>query len=238
VIDRLPRPELFKDGVGKPEHEDVLDRFLPEVMIDAIDLSLVGEPGQLAVEQTRRLQVMAEGFFDHEPLPARSLTIASQQLRGGQMLGHFRELAWRSGEITKQIVFQRLMPKAGQLLAQLHIGFRVGKIALAVKQVGGEGIPDRRVHPLGPRERFQRASQFRPPSLVALLPPGESNDAERVGKLFRGEQMVEGRDQLARRQVSAGSEDDNGGGLDVLLPEFQPARQQFIQLLVLIHDRR
>jgi hypothetical protein len=49
VVDRLAAPELLEDRVRKAEHQDVLHRFLPQVVVDSKDLFFVGEPGQLRV---------------------------------------------------------------------------------------------------------------------------------------------------------------------------------------------
>ncbi len=40
MIDVIPIPQRLEDRIGKTRHEDILDRFLAQVMIDAIDLLL------------------------------------------------------------------------------------------------------------------------------------------------------------------------------------------------------
>ena len=49
VIDRLAVPELFEDGVRKTEHQNVLNGFLAEVMVDAEDLFFVGVTREVRV---------------------------------------------------------------------------------------------------------------------------------------------------------------------------------------------
>ena len=46
--------------------EDVLDRFLAEVMIDAIDLGFAKDRQQDGVESSGRFEIVAERFFHHD----------------------------------------------------------------------------------------------------------------------------------------------------------------------------
>ena len=55
--------------------------------------------------------------------------------------------------------------------------------------------------------------------------------------MLLSEQMIEGRDELARRQIAAGAKDYNRARLDGLSPEIQTAGQQLIQMIGLIHLR-
>ena len=41
VVDVVAVPDRLEDRVGEPQHEDVLDRFLAEIVVDAVDLLLV-----------------------------------------------------------------------------------------------------------------------------------------------------------------------------------------------------
>ena len=38
VIDIAPVPERLKDSVGEPEHQQILHRFLAQIVVDAVDL--------------------------------------------------------------------------------------------------------------------------------------------------------------------------------------------------------
>ena len=40
VVDVLARPERLEDGVAEAEHQEVLDRLFPEVVVDPVDLAL------------------------------------------------------------------------------------------------------------------------------------------------------------------------------------------------------
>jgi hypothetical protein len=46
----LAGPELFENRVRKPEHQNILHRFLAEVMVDAEDLLLMGKLGEFRIK--------------------------------------------------------------------------------------------------------------------------------------------------------------------------------------------
>ena len=47
ALHQVPVPQGLEDGVGKAEDQEVLDRFLAQVVVDAVDLGLV----EIAVQQ-------------------------------------------------------------------------------------------------------------------------------------------------------------------------------------------
>ncbi len=75
MIDVLARPEGLEDGVAEAEDEEVLDRLFPEVVIDPVDLALVEEREQLAVERLGRAEVDAEGLLHDHALVGRVLRV-------------------------------------------------------------------------------------------------------------------------------------------------------------------
>src|SRR5581483_66029 len=70
-------------------------------------------------------------------------------------------------------------------------------------------LPDFFVHRFGARKLVERRPQFLPPRRIGLLTPGKPDDAECRRHLLFLVQMIERRDELARRQVAAGPEDDD-----------------------------
>ena len=66
-------PKRFKNRVGKPEKEYILDGFFPEVMIDTEDLVFSKMSDNYPVQLFRGFQVPSEGLFYYdagESLPA------------------------------------------------------------------------------------------------------------------------------------------------------------------------
>ena len=67
MIDVLLVEQRLEDAVGEAQHQDVLDRFLAEVVIDAVDLPLVEDLGERVVDRPRAAEVAADRLLDDEP---------------------------------------------------------------------------------------------------------------------------------------------------------------------------
>ena len=68
VVDMVAVPQRLEDAVGETQHQDVLDRFFAEKVIDPIDLVFGQHLEDLRVEGLGRCQVMPERLFDdHSP---------------------------------------------------------------------------------------------------------------------------------------------------------------------------
>jgi hypothetical protein len=67
MVYKIAVPDRLKNRVGKPEHQDILDRFLSEVMVDAVYLPLGKTCLDYAVKLVGALEVSAEWLFDNEP---------------------------------------------------------------------------------------------------------------------------------------------------------------------------
>ncbi len=65
VVDVAPVPDRLEHRVGETEHHDVLHGFFAEVVIDPVNLPLIQEFVNAAIELARSLQVGAERFLDH-----------------------------------------------------------------------------------------------------------------------------------------------------------------------------
>ena len=72
VVDVVAVPEWFEDGVSEAEDYEVLYGVFAEVVVDAEELVLVGAFVDGVVEEARRIEVGAEGFFDYEASDAVS----------------------------------------------------------------------------------------------------------------------------------------------------------------------
>src|SRR5262249_29957072 len=70
VVDMVAVPERLEDAVGEAQHQDVLDRFFAEEMVDPIDLIFGQYLEYPRVESLRRCKIVAEGVFDDHPPPS------------------------------------------------------------------------------------------------------------------------------------------------------------------------
>ena len=68
VIDIVAVPDRLDERVGETEDQQVLDRLLAEVVIDAVDLVLAEILVQLEVQHARALEILAEGLLDHDAM--------------------------------------------------------------------------------------------------------------------------------------------------------------------------
>ncbi len=86
-------PDRLEEGVREPEVQDVLDRLLAEVVVDAEDARLGEHRVQDPVQLLRRRQVPAEGLLDDDP-PVRRDAGRAETLDDG------REQARGDGEVA------------------------------------------------------------------------------------------------------------------------------------------
>ena len=75
VVDVAPVPERLEDAVAEAEDEQVADRLLAQVVVDAVDLRLVEDADQGVVEVARRVEVVAERLLDDDPRPALAVAL-------------------------------------------------------------------------------------------------------------------------------------------------------------------
>ena len=97
VVDMISVPERLKDAVAEPEHHDVLNRLLSEIMVDAIDLAFGQNRKDFAIELLRRAKIGAERLLDDGPAP---MPFRFTGKAGLAQPPHDRgEHLWGSGEI-------------------------------------------------------------------------------------------------------------------------------------------
>ena len=69
VVDILAAPERLKDAVAEAQGEDILDGFLAEIVIDAVDVLLAEDLMDLVAELACAGEIMAEGLLDNQAAP-------------------------------------------------------------------------------------------------------------------------------------------------------------------------
>ncbi len=99
VIDIAAIPHRFEHAVAKPEHQQVLDGLLPEIVIDAIDLIFVEMLVREAIERTRAVEIRAERFLDDDAAPATRRRVG--KTRHAQLLDHGCVDRRRHGQIKE-----------------------------------------------------------------------------------------------------------------------------------------
>ncbi len=87
VVDVVAVPDRLEQAVGEAQHHDVLDRLLAEEMVHAVDLVLVHDGEELAVERPRRFEIGAERLFDDEPAPRLAVLVDEPGLPRRRAMG-------------------------------------------------------------------------------------------------------------------------------------------------------
>src|ERR1035441_2649184 len=152
VIDVAAVPDWLKNSVGETERHDVLDSFFAQIVIDAVDLLLVGLLQQLLVQRFRRLQIVPEGFLDNHTTP---VTVGLfHQSGGGELLHDWTKKAWCRSEVVEHVlVGGMLLIHLVQKIFELRIKFVVAEIPGEVIEAAGKPLPQIIVHAL-PAVRF------------------------------------------------------------------------------------
>src|SRR5262245_64343015 len=97
----MPVPDRFEDRVRKAEIEDVLDRFLPEVVIDAEDCRLGEVLVQYVIEPARRCEVVPKRLLDDDPRILRAFRLGQLPDDGGEHARRNREGVRRPAATVK-----------------------------------------------------------------------------------------------------------------------------------------
>ena len=227
LIHEAAIPDGLEDAVGEAQYQQVLDCFLGQVVVDAVDLLLAERFDDGAVELDRRGEIAAEGLLHHDPRPARHrhalgvvpIRGAAAGEPGGTEPAHdHRELLGRRRQIEEAI-------PAGAAL-RVDLVQRGGQAREAL------GLVELTVHPAGRLEhRFAQTTvdlltvvvvdglaQQRAEGVVVegLAPIADNGQA--AGQDVVRLQVVQRRHELAMSEVARGAEDHKAARVRVARP--------------------
>ena len=192
-------PERLEHGIGETEHQDVLDRFLGKVMVDAKDLALPEMGMHRPVELPGGVEVAAEGLLDHQVAAAPVLAV---QARGTEIPDHGLEHDRRDGEIEDAIApgLVTLFERGQGVPQSCRVGSGIAVIEWRVIKTAGEPVPQ------GFVEAAAKGGLYRIVHHVAEFVRREADaagaeDKEPVGKHPVLEEPVERWKELPFRQV-------------------------------------
>ena len=95
------------------------------------------------------------------------------------LLDDFAELAGQRGEIKEQVVAAAARCRSeSSMFFELSVGRGVGDVALAIKNIVGELVPDLVIHRFGAGKLVERRAQFLAPRVVGFFPARKADDAE------------------------------------------------------------
>ncbi len=128
VVDVLPVPEWLEDRVGKAKREDVLHRFLSQIVVNAQDLILAEGLVNPLVEPPCAGEVVPEGLLDDNAYPPFCLPLAlpTVQACSAESIDNCPVQRGRNGQIEEGIARPSLLSVQGlQRLAHPLVGIRV-----------------------------------------------------------------------------------------------------------------
>src|SRR5579862_5454728 len=99
MVDIAAVPHRFENAVREPKNEDILDRLLAQIMVDAIDLVLRQDLLDLAVERSRGIEIVSERFLENDAPPLAAGLVG--QSRGAQLPHHLAKKVGRGREVVK-----------------------------------------------------------------------------------------------------------------------------------------
>ncbi len=105
LSDSLAAPERLDEHVRESEHEEVLDRLLAEVVVDAVDLLLLEVPPGDAIQLLGGGEVPAERLLDDDPGPPR----ARVEARGPEARERRAERLEGQGQVEDAVALQAVL---------------------------------------------------------------------------------------------------------------------------------
>src|SRR5438445_5616136 len=189
ALDVVAVPDRLEEGVREAEDEEVLDRLLPEVVVDAEDARLVEDLVQRLVEGLRRGEIPAERLLDDDARVAGAA-------RSPEPPDHRLEQARRDGEIV-----ERALRRAELSAERLERG-RIAVVAAHVAKPLAESRKCGLVEPSVPLDTLPGA----PPELLERpLRPRNADDGD--VEMSAPGHGVEGRKDLRVGEVATPTED-------------------------------
>jgi hypothetical protein len=201
VADVLAVPDGLEEAVGEAEGEDVVDRFLPEEVIDAEDPILVERRVDRAVQCLRRREVGAERLLDDDPRVGGQ-TGRAQHLDDGPE-GHRRD-----GQVVDALDVPPDLALGLRHLGEKRLGVvGVGRAEGELAGEGSPGLPGR----LDPTELLDRVLGVGAELLVGERVGGRraADDPVPLGQQVGGGEVEQAREELALGQVAGGAEHDD-----------------------------
>ncbi len=207
VVDVVAVPERLEDRVAEAQRDQVLDRLLAEVVVDAEDLPLGEHAVEVGVEGIGAREVVPERLLDDE---AREAALVLRDHAGGREVVVDRPEHARRDRAVVDAVAARAVGaiELFELLAEAHEVRGVLELARHVVQAAREVGPHHVVDRLAARELADGLAHARAKLLFADVGQREADDRHARRQEARDGEVVERRDQLAARQVARGAEDD------------------------------
>ncbi len=208
VVDVAPVPDRLEDAVGEAEDQQVADGVLAQVVVDAIDLRLIERLHDRVVQRVARVEVVAERLLDDDAAPG-ALRVGQA---GSTEVGHDVLVGRRRrGQVEEAVA-----PTAGrgvdlvQPFGEAGVVGGLAEVALLVVDGLGEVVPERTLDLIAGMLGHGRLHLVGEGG-VRVGPARVAHDARLDGQQPGPSEVVEGREDLAVREIAGGAEDDHDG---------------------------
>ena len=201
-------PDRLEEAVGEPEHHDVLDGLLAEIVIDPVDLGLLEDRPDLGAQRPGGGEVVPERLLDDDAPPR--VPVLPDQAGRAELPDHLSEEARGDGEVEEHaaprpVNLRHVAEQGGEAGVGRGVGVLARYVVERVAQLGPQRLVER-----GRGELPDVPGLLLPELRVALRRAGHPDDGQLLGEEPVGLEVVEGGQELPLGQVAGGAEDHDG----------------------------
>jgi hypothetical protein len=198
MLDGARVPQRLEQHVAKAQRQQVLYRFLAEIMVDPENPLLREQRADRVIDRLRGGKVVADRLFHGD---AGGL---GDETGGGKGLRGRREQGGRRREIDGN----RAAIGGARALDQALHALALGDIDRAIADHPGKALQAARVQPVGREVELQALHDVLPESGIVHLRPAGGEDREPVRQQPVGEEIVERGKQHAVGEIARRAKDD------------------------------
>ncbi len=204
IGDPITIPDRLEQRIGEPEHQEVLDRGLAEVVIDPVDPALVKGLVEDGVERHRGLQVDTKGLLDHQTGPA----LTTGQARCAQAAHRGAEGRRGQGQVEDAVARQPVVSLDALDAPPQPVESVGSELVVVHHRVAPLGWTDPRgvQRHLAGRGLLDGVAGVGAELLLAERRAGNAEDEAAIDQPVLADQVIERRRQLLVIQVSGGAE--------------------------------
>ena len=215
VIDVIAIPDRLEHAVGEAQHQDVLDGFLAEIMVDPVDLVLVDDLQQFAIQCLGRGEIGSERLFDHQP-PPRAVVLP-EHAGAAKFAADRRKRVRRRRQIEQPVAaglafclefFELLAHRSNEAGSS---GSAAMQVTQSSRRLAISSSTLRVANWCRPFIRLSRRSSFD----IALA--GDADDAEIIRQQIGCRQIVQRGNHEAMGEIAGNAENNEGAGVGFFL---------------------
>jgi hypothetical protein len=198
AVDILAVPQRLDRRICEPRVEDVLNRLLAQIVVDAEDRLLGKMLEQRPVERLRRLAIMAERLFHDEAGVHVETALSQRGANHAEQAGRNREIMHRPLRGSERLLERR------ESLGIVVVAIDIPHERREPRQSGG----------VGASVAFDALFCARPQLLDLPTGLGDADDGDIDP--FVGDETQKRREDLLEREIAGSAEEHQGVGLSCL----------------------